>query len=162
MLPRKILKVETKICAIWGILEENLKKSSTLMFMMNVSFVPSICIHRSTIFIFIEKNLNISPDNNCWKLNILPFSHCVCVCVERERENCILSQTCPPQNTSVSTPNCLSVCARILRFKIRLFSFFCLVLFCVLFVCFGFFLRMHHQSIKTKKCQRTIFLSYLF
>ena len=29
MLPRKILKVKTKICAVWGILEANLKKSST-------------------------------------------------------------------------------------------------------------------------------------
>ena len=56
MLPRKILKVETKICAIWGILEANLKKSSTLMFMMNISVVTSICNHRSTIFIFNKKN----------------------------------------------------------------------------------------------------------
>ena len=54
-LPRKILKVETKICAIWGILETNLKKCSTLKFMTNISFVPSICIHRSIILIFIEK-----------------------------------------------------------------------------------------------------------
>ena len=53
MVPRKSLKVETKICAIWSILEANLKKSSTLMFMMNISFVLWICIHRSTIFIFI-------------------------------------------------------------------------------------------------------------
>ena len=65
MPPRKFLKVETKICAIWGILEANLKKSSTLMFMMNISFVPSICIHRSIIFILLEKNLNRFPDNNC-------------------------------------------------------------------------------------------------
>ena len=43
--PWKLLKVETKICAIWGILEANLKKSSTLKFMMNISFVPSICHH---------------------------------------------------------------------------------------------------------------------
>ena len=53
--PREILKVETKTCAIWGILETNLKKSSTLKFMMNINFVPSICIHRSIILIFIEK-----------------------------------------------------------------------------------------------------------
>ena len=83
------------------------------MFMMNISFVPSIYIHRSTILIFIPKNLNIFPDN-CLKPNILPFSHCVCVWGggggeerERERENGILSQTCLPQNTSVSSPNCL-------------------------------------------------------
>ena len=54
-LPRKILKVATKICAIWGILEANLKKSSTLKLIMNMSFVPSICIHRFIIFIFIRK-----------------------------------------------------------------------------------------------------------
>ena len=55
MLHWKILKVETKICAIWGILEANLKKSSTLKFITNISFLPSICIHRSIILIFIEK-----------------------------------------------------------------------------------------------------------
>ena len=49
MLPRKILKVETKICAVLGILEANLKKSSTLKFIMNISFLTSICIHRSII-----------------------------------------------------------------------------------------------------------------
>ena len=47
--PGKILKVETKICAIWGILEANLKKSSTLKFMTNISFVSSIRNHRSII-----------------------------------------------------------------------------------------------------------------
>ena len=57
MLPRKILKVETKICAVWGILEANLKKSSTLKFIMNVSFLTSICIHRSIILIFIGKKV---------------------------------------------------------------------------------------------------------
>ena len=45
--------MKTKNCAIWGILEA----SSTLKFMMNVSFVPSICIHRSNIIIFIEKSM---------------------------------------------------------------------------------------------------------
>ena len=45
MLPRKMLKVKTKICAIWNNLEANLKKSSTLKFIMNISFVPSIRIH---------------------------------------------------------------------------------------------------------------------
>ena len=55
LLPRKILKVKTKICAIWGILEADLKKCSTLKFTMNISFVPSVCIHRSIILIFIEK-----------------------------------------------------------------------------------------------------------
>ena len=59
-LPRKILKVETKICALWGILEANLKKSSTFKFIMNMSFVPSICIHRSVIFIFTEKKVYLS------------------------------------------------------------------------------------------------------
>ena len=55
MLPWKILKVEIKICAISGILGANLKRSSTPKFIMNISFVPSICIHRSIILIFIEK-----------------------------------------------------------------------------------------------------------
>ena len=32
-----------------------MKKSSTLKFMTNISFVPSICIHRFIVFIFIEK-----------------------------------------------------------------------------------------------------------
>ena len=56
-LPGKILKVKTKICTIWGILEANLKKCSTLKFMPNISFVSSICIHRSIILIFIEKSM---------------------------------------------------------------------------------------------------------
>ena len=52
MLPRKILKVQTNICAVWGILEANLKKSSTLKFIMNISFLTSICIRRSITLIF--------------------------------------------------------------------------------------------------------------
>ena len=50
-----VWKVETKICAIWGNLGAILKKSSTPKFIMNISFVPSICIHRSIILIFTEK-----------------------------------------------------------------------------------------------------------
>ena len=128
-----------------------MKKSSTLMFMMNISFVPSICNHRSTIFIFNTKKISKkNPKTNKKKktsthfLTIVknltfPISPtvsvcvcvCVCVCVDRERErereregeresgvrggwggggeNCILSQTHThlPQNTSISTPNCL-------------------------------------------------------
>ena len=57
--PQKILKVETKICVLWGILGANLKISSTLKFTMNISFVPSICIYRSIILIFIEKGMLI-------------------------------------------------------------------------------------------------------
>ena len=49
------MKVETKICAIWGTLEANLKQPSTLKFIMNISFLPSICNHRSIILIFREK-----------------------------------------------------------------------------------------------------------
>ena len=64
MLPRKILKVETKICAVWGILEANLKKSSTLKFIMNISFLTSICIHRSIIWIFIGKKVCLSIFSN--------------------------------------------------------------------------------------------------
>ena len=56
--PLKIVKVKTKICAIWGILEANLKKFSTPKFMMIFSFVSSIWIHRSIILlIFIEKSM---------------------------------------------------------------------------------------------------------
>ena len=51
---------QTKICAIWGILEANLKKCSTLKFMTNISFVPSICFHRSIILIFIERKVCLS------------------------------------------------------------------------------------------------------
>ena len=58
--PRKILKVKTKICAIWGILEPNLKKSSTLKFMTNISFVPLICITRSIISIFRGEKVYLS------------------------------------------------------------------------------------------------------
>ena len=64
MLPGKILKVETKICAVWGILEANLKKSSTLKFIMNISFLTSICIHRSIIWIFIGKKVCLSIFSN--------------------------------------------------------------------------------------------------
>ena len=64
MLPRKILKVETKICAVWGILEANLKKSSTLKFIMNISLLTSICIHRSIIWIFIGKKVCLSIFSN--------------------------------------------------------------------------------------------------
>ena len=73
MLPRKILKVKTKICAIWSILEAVLKKSNTLKIIMNISFLPSICIHRSIILIFIEKSMlvNFFPP---WKKIFLWFS----------------------------------------------------------------------------------------
>ena len=36
--PWKMLRVETKICAIWGLLAANLKKSSTLQFIMKINF----------------------------------------------------------------------------------------------------------------------------
>ena len=58
MLPQKVLKVVTKICAIWGILESNWMKSSTLMFMMNINFVPSICIHN--LYFHRKKSQHIS------------------------------------------------------------------------------------------------------
>ena len=37
-----------------------MKKSSTLKFMMNISFEPSVCIHRSIILIFIEKSMLVN------------------------------------------------------------------------------------------------------
>ena len=58
--PQTTLNVKTKICAIRGILKANLKKHSTLKFMMNISFVHSICIHRSIILIFLEKKVCLS------------------------------------------------------------------------------------------------------
>ena len=136
-----------------------MKKSSTPIFMMNISFVPSICIHRSIIFIFIEKisTYFLTTIVKNLKFSLSPtVCVCVCVCVEREREPYSFPDLPTPKYIcSVSTPNCV----RIFRFMIGLFSSFCLVL--CLFVCLFvvFFLRMHHQSIKTKKkCQRTIFL----
>ena len=159
MLPRKILKVEIKICAIWGILEANLKKSSTLMLMLNISFVPSICIHRSIIFIFTEK---ISTHFLTIVKN-LTFSLsptvcvCVCVCVERERErDCILSQACYPK-IHLSVPQ--TVCVRIFRFIIGLFSLFCLVLFCFLFcfVLLGFFCECTNIQSRQKSVKGQFF-----
>ena len=41
-----------------------MKKSSTLKFIMNISFLPSVCIHRSIILIFIEKKSMLVP----WKI----------------------------------------------------------------------------------------------
>ena len=67
MLPQKILKVETKICVIWGILKANLKKSSELKFIMNISFVPSVCIHSSIILIFIGKKRMLVDYFSQWK-----------------------------------------------------------------------------------------------
>ena len=121
------------------------------MFMMNISFVPSICNHRSTIFIFNKKNfrkknqtnktkLNTFPDNNCSKLNIPHFSHCVSVCVsvlieregERERggeERELYPLTFPrPAYPKIHLSVLQTVCVRIFRFMIGLFSLFCLVL----------------------------------
>ena len=69
--PRKILKVETKICAVWGILEANSKKSSTLKFIMN--FLTLICIHRSIILIFIGKKVCLSIFFQ-WKIFFPRFS----------------------------------------------------------------------------------------
>ena len=37
-----------------------MKKSSTLKFITKISFLPSICIHRSIILIFIEKKVCLS------------------------------------------------------------------------------------------------------
>ena len=63
------------MCAIWGILEANLKKSSTLRFMTNISFVPSKCIHRPITLIFIEKNMLVDFFHG--KYIFLWFSICI-------------------------------------------------------------------------------------
>ena len=119
------------------------------MFMMNISFVPSICSHKSTIFIFIEKKSTHFLTTTVKNLTFA-LSPTLCVCLLRERERTVSFPRPAYSKKHVSTPNWV----RIFRFMIALFSLFCFVL--------GFFLRMHHQSIKTKKCQRTIFLSYIF
>ena len=133
--PRKILKVKTKICAIWGILEANLKKSSTLMFMMNISFVPSICIHRSIIFILIEKKISThfltSVKNS--KFSLSP-TVCVCVCVERERERTVSLPR--PAYPKIHLSVLQAVCVRIFRFMIGLFSLFCFLFVWFLFLFF--------------------------
>ena len=163
MLPRKILKVETKICAIWGILEANLKKSSTPMFMMNISFVPSICIHRSIIFIFIEKisTYFLTIVTNL-KFSLSPtVCVCVCVCVLRERERKkereITVSFPRPAYPKIHLSVLQTVCVRIFRFMIGLFSLFCLVL--CLFVLFrGFFFGCPTNQSRQNKVSRTIFL----
>ena len=81
----------------------------------------------------------------------------MCVCVDREGER---ERGVGGRERTVSFPRPVypkihlsvlqTVCVRIFRFMIGLFSLFC------------FFLRMYHQSVKTKKRQRTIFLSYIF
>ena len=76
MLPLKILKVETKICAIWGILEVNLKKSSTLKLKMNISFVlifidlkkKSMLVSFVLIFIDLTKKKSMLLDFFPWKI----------------------------------------------------------------------------------------------
>ena len=119
------------------------------MFMMNVSFVPSTCSHRSTIFIFIEKKsthfLTTTVKNLTFFLSpILCVCVCVCVCMLRERGRTVSFPR--PAFSKKHLSVLQTVCVRIFRFMIVLFSL----------LCFGF-LRMHRQSIKTKKCQRTIF-----
>ena len=125
------------------------------MFMMNISFVPSICIHRSIIFILIEKKISTHFLTIVRNLKFsLSFTLCVCVyvCVERERER--------ERERTVSFPRpaypkiylsvLQAVCVRIFRFMIGLFSLFCFVCLVGWFFClFVLFLRMHHQSIKT-------------
>ena len=80
----EILKVQTKICAIWSILEANLKKSSTLKYTMNTSFIPSICIQTSIILIYIEKKYTcrlFSPRKNFFPAIFLfsfPWESSVC------------------------------------------------------------------------------------
>ena len=108
------------------------------MLLMNISFVPSICIHRSIIFIFIEKiSTHFLTIVKNLRFSLSPtVCVCVCVCVERERErerDCILSQTYYPK---IHLSVLQTVCVRIFRFIIGLFSLFCLVLLCFLFVCF--------------------------
>ena len=53
-----------------------MKKSSTLKFMMYISFVPLICIHRSIILISIEKSMLVdfvSTENIFSSISDFPF-----------------------------------------------------------------------------------------
>ena len=103
-----------------------MKKSSTLMFMMNISFVPSICIHRSIIFIFIEKKISTHFLTTIVKnLKFSLFPHCVCVCAER-------TVSFPrPAYPKIHLSVLQTVCVRIFRFMIGLFSLFYLVFVCL-------------------------------
>ena len=127
------------------------------MFMMNISFVPSIFhsqIHHlyfnrkkiSTHFLTIVKNL----------ISLFPPTVCVCVLRERERERERTVSFPRPAypKIHVSIPNCV----RIFRFMTELFSLFCLF-GCFLFVCFCccFFVDAPPINHDKKKCQRTIF-----
>ena len=123
------------------------------MFMMNISFVPSICIHRSIIFILItEKKISthfLTTIVKNLKFSLSPTVYvcvCVCVCVlrerERERERQRERELYPFPD--LPTPKYMSelqaVCVHNFRFMIGLFSLFCFVLFFVcLFVCCCFF-----------------------
>ena len=156
------------------------------MFMMNISFVTSICNHRSTIFIFNKKNSKKNKKTNqptsthfltIVKNLTFPISPTVsvCVCVDRERERERgererggggererLERTVSfpkPVYPKIHLSVLQTVCVRIFRFMIGLFSLFCLVL---LFFFLFFFWRMYHQSVMTRNCQRAIFLSYIF
>ena len=85
MLPWKTVKVETKICAIWSILEANLKKFSTLKFIMNIGFLPSLCIHRSIILIYIEKSMLVDffpTENTLFRDFWFSFLQNPCFCDE--------------------------------------------------------------------------------
>ena len=62
--PRKILKVETKICAIWRILGANLKKCSTLKFLLIFSHEKYI-FPRCSIFISARNLVSVTNSRLC-------------------------------------------------------------------------------------------------
>ena len=55
--PRKFWKSRLKYVQFEAFWKAHVKKSSTLKFILEISFVPLICIHRSTILIFIEQTV---------------------------------------------------------------------------------------------------------
>ena len=82
----------------------------------------------------------------------------MCVCLERERERTVSFPR--PAHPKIHLSVLQTVCVRIFRSVTGLFSLFCLWL--LFFFYWWFVLWMHHQSIKTNKCQRAIFLIYIF
>ena len=144
------------------------------MFMMNITFyqfctfnlhsqIHHLYFHRkqiSTHFLTTNKNLTffLSP-TVCHSVCVcVCMCVCVCVCGERERES---EREWERERELYPFPNLPTpkyIC-QYSKLSVSVFS----DLWSDYLSCFVLlFFRMHHQSIKTKKCQRTIFLSSIF
>ena len=130
------------------------------MFMMNISFVPSICNRRSTIFIFNKKKIPKKQTNkqktSTHFLTIVrnltfPISPtvsvcvCVCVCVDRERERERERGGGGRELYPFPDPSTPKYIYHYSKLSVFVFSdlwsdyLVCFVLFC-------FFLRMYHNT----------------